>query len=73
MRYDGQDIEMVWIDLDDTLIDFKGASRIALRKVYDDERLDRFFSSPKDWETSYEQHNYHCGSSTAVHMSTSQP
>ncbi len=59
MKYDGQQIDMVWIDLDDTLIDFKGASRIALRKVYDEERLDRFFSSPKAWEMAYEQHNYH--------------
>lgn len=59
MIYDGQDIDMVWIDLDDTLIDFKGASRKALRQIYADERLDRFFTSPKAWETSYEKHNYH--------------
>lgn len=59
MIYDGQDIAMVWIDLDDTLIDFKGASRQALRQIYADERLDRFFTSPKAWETSYEKHNYH--------------
>ncbi|WP_304382962.1 YjjG family noncanonical pyrimidine nucleotidase [uncultured Muribaculum sp.] len=59
MIYDGQDIDMVWIDLDDTLIDFKGASRQALRQIYADERLDRFFPSPKAWETSYEKHNYH--------------
>lgn len=59
MIYDGQDIAMVWIDLDDTLIDFKGASRQALRQIYADERLDRFFPSPKAWETSYEKHNYH--------------
>lgn len=59
MIYDGQDIDMVWIDLDDTLIDFKGASRQALRQIYADERLDRFFTSPKAWETSYEKHNYH--------------
>lgn len=58
MKYYGHDIAMVWIDLDDTLIDFKGASRISLRKVYDEERLDRFFSSPKEWEASYERHNY---------------
>ena len=59
MIYNGQDIDMVWIDLDDTLIDFKGASRKALRQIYADERLDRFFTSPKAWETSYEKHNYH--------------
>lgn len=59
MIYDGQDIAMVWIDLDDTLIDFKEASRKALRQIYADERLDRFFPSPKAWETSYEKHNYH--------------
>lgn len=59
MRYDGNDIRMVWIDLDDTLIDFRSASRIALRQVYDDERLERFFPSSKAWETSYETHNYH--------------
>lgn len=49
---------MVWLDLDDTLIDFRSASRAALRRVYDEESLDRFFPSPGVWEGAYEKVNY---------------
>lgn len=54
----GDIIETVWLDLDDTLVDFKAASRSALLRVYDEERLSRFFYSPTRWISAYERHNY---------------
>lgn len=37
---------VVWIDLDDTLIDFQANSLRALEKVYYYENLSRYFASP---------------------------
>ncbi|MDE5953707.1 MAG: YjjG family noncanonical pyrimidine nucleotidase [Duncaniella sp.] len=47
----------IWFDLDDTLIDFHANSRMALRIIYDECRLDRFFNSPDEWAGTYESHN----------------
>lgn len=55
---DRHPIDMVWLDLDDTLVDFRSASREALRWAFDEERLDRFFVSPQAWTACYEKHNY---------------
>lgn len=49
---------MVWIDLDDTLWDFKANSRVALRGLYDDYQLSRWFESPAQWIECYERHNH---------------
>lgn len=57
LKYQGKQIEVVWLDLDDTLIDFKTNSRTALYKLYNIERLDRYFSSAEAWYDCYEKHN----------------
>ncbi len=54
----GNDITAVWIDLDDTIIDFKANSRNALARLYLDENLDSLFESENDWINLYECHNY---------------
>lgn len=54
----GNRITAVWIDLDDTIIDFKANSRNALARIYLDEKLDDFFESDNDWICLYERHNY---------------
>lgn len=47
----------IWFDLDDTLIDFHTNSRMALRIIYDECGLNRFFHSPDEWVGTYESHN----------------
>ena len=47
----------IWFDLDDTLIDFHTNSRMALRVIYDECGLGRFFQSPEEWTDTYESHN----------------
>lgn len=48
----------VWLDLDDTLIDFRANSLESLRLTYADCRLDRYFSSCGRWIKSYLHHNH---------------
>lgn len=52
------EIEWVWIDLDDTLIDFRGNSRIALHILYKETGLDRFYATPDDWTAAYMANNH---------------
>lgn len=51
-------VRWIWLDLDDTLIDFKANSLIALRLTYADCRLDRYFSSCDEWVDRYMHHNH---------------
>ncbi len=51
-------VTWVWLDLDDTLIDFRTNSRAALRLLYEAEGLDRFWSIPETWIAAYEAHNH---------------
>ncbi|MCM1162980.1 MAG: YjjG family noncanonical pyrimidine nucleotidase [Muribaculaceae bacterium] len=51
-------VNCVWLDLDDTLIDFHTNSRTALRLLYDLERLERFYPTPSAWIEAYEIHNH---------------
>ena len=51
-------VRWVWLDLDDTLIDFRANSLLALRLTYTDCRLDRYFSSCDEWTESYMHHNH---------------
>lgn len=52
------DITTVWVDLDDTLIDFTTNSHSALIKMWHDEPiLQRLFASPELWAERYEDHN----------------
>lgn len=48
---------MIWLDLDDTLIDFTANSRSALTRLWHTGRLDRRFATPELWYDTYERHN----------------
>ncbi len=50
--------EWVWIDLDDTLIDFRANSLQALRLTYEHFGLDRHFATCAEWTESYMRHNH---------------
>lgn len=54
---DRQKVKVVWIDLDDTLIDFHANSRAALSRLYTLEGFDRLWPSPEAWIEAYEGHN----------------
>lgn len=51
-------VRWVWLDLDDTLIDFRANSLMALRLTYADCRLDCHFGSCEEWTESYLRHNH---------------
>ncbi len=52
-------IKVAWIDLDDTLIDFRANSRSALAKVYaTTPRLRELFATPEEWIAAYQFHNH---------------
>ncbi len=51
-------ISTVWLDLDDTLIDFRTNSHVALVKLWQDEMpLQRYFADADVWVKNYETHN----------------
>ena len=50
---------IAWIDLDDTLWDFKANSRIALAKLYELYALYRFWPTAEAWIENYQRHNHH--------------
>ncbi|MDE7386361.1 MAG: YjjG family noncanonical pyrimidine nucleotidase [Muribaculaceae bacterium] len=50
--------DIVWLDLDDTLWDFKANSRVALAGLYADYDLARWFGSADEWIERYERHNH---------------
>lgn len=50
--------EWVWIDLDDTLIDFRANSLEALRLTYGQFCLERHFPTCAEWTESYMRHNH---------------
>lgn len=52
-----KDTAVVWLDLDDTLIDFQANSLIALEKVYDVMHLNRYFESSLKWIDRYHHFN----------------
>lgn len=56
MKYNN--IEWVWIDLDDTLWDFRNNSVIALGDLYVSNNLARWFSSSDKWIDSYQACNH---------------
>lgn len=58
MKYNGKNIQWVWFDLDDTLIDFTSNSKAALAKLYVEARLDRWFADAAIWTERYEGHNH---------------
>lgn len=52
-------VTWVWLDLDDTLVDFGGAAQAALRDLYDTEVIGSLFSSPDEWAEAYVTWNHH--------------
>lgn len=50
--------DIVWLDLDDTLWDFRANSRVALAGLYADYDLARWFGSADEWIERYERHNH---------------
>lgn len=58
MTPDRKNITTVWIDLDDTLIDFTTNARTSLVRMWHDEPvLQRHFITPEIWAECYESHN----------------
>ena len=52
-------ITTLWLDLDDTLIDFRSNARASLHQMYADEPLLRsHFPDPQTWAETYERHNH---------------
>lgn len=51
-------ISMVWVDLDDTIIDFATNSRAALERLYRTGGLSRWWEQPAGWINDYELHNH---------------
>lgn len=64
----------VWLDLDDTVIDFRANSREALHIIYGACGLDRYFPSVGEWTEAYLRHNhrlwdlYNKGDVTQAHL-----
>ncbi len=75
MKFDGKDVKVVWLDLDDTIIDFLTNSRRALEKLRQQEPLLlRLFPDNDSWIELYERHNqalwvtYSRGDITRAHL-----
>ena len=60
MHFSGNLITTVWVDLDDTLIDFTTNANTALLRMHSSETLlQRLFTDPAQWVETYERHNLH--------------
>lgn len=51
-------IKCVWLDLDDTLWDFRANSRELLGLLYHERGFSRWFASEQEWVERYEEHNH---------------
>lgn len=54
---DTSSVHVVWVDLDDTIIDFRANSRAALANLYRQRRFDCLWPTVDDWIAAYERHN----------------
>ncbi|MCM1518855.1 MAG: YjjG family noncanonical pyrimidine nucleotidase [Pseudoflavonifractor sp.] len=54
---DSGEVAMVWLDLDDTLQDFRANSIEALVRLYESARLGRWFDACGEWCACYMRHN----------------
>lgn len=52
------DVKWVWLDLDDTLMDFRANSRESLRIIYHQCQLDHLVPGIEEWIQRYEAHNH---------------
>ena len=58
MKFKGlTEVTTVWVDLDDTLIDFTTNAHTALLRMFRTEKLDRWWPDGEVWAASYERHN----------------
>lgn len=58
MFIDKYPISVVWVDLDDTIIDFATNARTALKRMYESEGLNRWWTDAGQWADDYERHNH---------------
>lgn len=59
MIFNDKDIKVVWVDLDDTIIDFRTNSRRALHRLWQEEdAVRRCFDTADEWIDIYEKHNH---------------
>lgn len=59
MKYNGKDIKVAWLDLDDTIIDFLTNSRRALGRLWAEKAvIHRRFATAEEWRETYEKHNH---------------
>ncbi|MDE6303822.1 MAG: YjjG family noncanonical pyrimidine nucleotidase [Paramuribaculum sp.] len=57
LSYNDKTLSWVWLDLDDTLIDFHANSRMALAAIYHDLGFNSLWPDPQAWIENYENHN----------------
>lgn len=55
---DFKNIEWVWVDLDDTIWDFKGNSLLSLAEIYKIHNLSRFYPKMELWRNRYLEVNH---------------
>ncbi|MDE6178871.1 MAG: HAD-IA family hydrolase [Duncaniella sp.] len=48
----------VWLDLDDTLVDFRAAAGAALRLVWEHDGVRHLYPDPREWAEAYTSHNH---------------
>ena len=59
MKFNDKEIKVVWVDLDDTMIDFRANSRHALHRLWGEEpAVRRCFETDELWIDVYEKHNH---------------
>jgi putative hydrolase of the HAD superfamily len=58
MKLDKRNIDWVWVDLDDTIWDFKANSWEALAHVYEYAHLETAFGDVDTWRTLYQGNNH---------------
>lgn len=58
MEINKENIDWVWVDLDDTIWDFKTNSWEALAHVYEYANLEKVFGNVDTWRTIYQDNNH---------------
>lgn len=58
IKFRNSEIKTVWLDLDDTLIDFHTNSRLSLELLYSQFNLNQWFRTPEIWIDTYQTHNH---------------
>ncbi len=58
MKFQNSEIKTVWLDLDDTLIDFHTNSRLSLELLYSQFNLSQWFNTAEKWIETYQTGNH---------------